>query len=309
VTPADEIARRRDERRRIEQRRQRLRRRATVAAALFLLVVAIGAVAVLAGGDGSSPKQGSKAAREGHGARGAGQPRGPMERHPGPVPILMYHSIRASKASDAYPLLFVPKRDFKKQMDWLAGEGYHGVTLAQVYRAWHNGGKLPRRPIVISFDDGYLSQYTAALPILRKLHWPGVLNLAVKNLGKGGLTEHMVKAMLHSGWELAAHTISHVDLTRVAKSELSNEVSGSREILRSRFHVPVSFFCYPSGKFNETVIGAVKAAGYRGATTVNPGLASREEHFTLNRIRVDGGAKLPAFKKEFRARAAGKAAE
>ena len=66
-----------------------------------------------------------------------------------------------------YPELFVGRDDFAKQMDWLEERGYEAVTLEQVQEAWYHGGKLPPKPIVISFDDGYRPQFTFALPTLR----------------------------------------------------------------------------------------------------------------------------------------------
>jgi hypothetical protein len=57
--------------------------------------------------------------------------------------------------------------------------------------------------------------------------------------------------------------------------------------------VPVDDFCYPSGRYDDTVIAAVKAAGYRAATTTDPGLASRGEPYTLKRVRVNGGDGVP----------------
>src|SRR5919198_1664843 len=96
--------------------------------------------------------------------------------HNRPVPILMYHVIAAPPAGTAYPELFVRPADFAGQMRWLSRHGYHAVTLRSVYDYWVQGTPLPSRPIVVSFDDGYLSDHTQALPVLRALHWPGVLN-------------------------------------------------------------------------------------------------------------------------------------
>src|SRR5256885_3239875 len=83
--------------------------------------------------------------------------------------------------------LFVRPADFAKQMKWLAHQGFHAVTLREVYEYWLTGSPLPRRAVVISFDDGYLSQATEAMPVLRKLHWPGVLNLKVNAVQKFNL--------------------------------------------------------------------------------------------------------------------------
>jgi len=96
-----------------------------------------------------------------------------------------------------------------------------------------------------------------------------------------------VHRLIKAGWEIDAHTISHADLTALDATQLQHEVAGSRAQLRHRFGRPVDFFCYPAGRYNTTVVAAVQAAGYLGATTTNPGLGKPTEAFTLKRIRID----------------------
>jgi peptidoglycan/xylan/chitin deacetylase (PgdA/CDA1 family) len=210
--------------------------------------------------------------------------RGPHNR---PVPILMYHVLGTPPPSAAYPQLYVKRADLAGQLRWLARNGYHAVTLGRVFRYWREGVSLPPKPVVLSFDDGYLSDYTVAMPALRRYRWPGVLNLVVDNVAPGDLTGPQVRALIAAGWEIDAHTISHVDLTTLGAAQLRHEVAGSRRLLRHMFGQPVNFFCYPVGRYDARVVAAVRAAGYLGATTVNPGLGQRSEPYTLNRIRVD----------------------
>ena len=158
----------------------------------------------------------------------------------------------------------------------LARAGYSGVTLGQAWAAWHGGPGLPRHPVVVSFDDGYYSQYHAAAPVLRRLGWPGELNLEVHNLSvAGGLSATQVRTLLGQGWELAAHTLTHPDLTQVDAARLRRQVRGSRTILRRRFDVPVRFFAYPSGRYDATAELAVRDAGYAAASTTDEGLDRR----------------------------------
>jgi peptidoglycan/xylan/chitin deacetylase (PgdA/CDA1 family) len=116
-------------------------------------------------------------------------------------------------------------------MTALARAHYHATTLDRVWRAWHGRGTLPVHPIVVSFDDGYLSDYTHARPELDRLHWPGVLNLEVHNVGPGGLTRNEIRELLADGWEVDAHTLTHPDLTTVDAARLRREVAGERLLL------------------------------------------------------------------------------
>jgi len=212
-------------------------------------------------------------------------PTGP--RH-APVPILMYHLVAPVPPGTAYPELWVAPGRFGAEMRALAHAGYHATTLDAVWRAWHGHGSLPRRPVVISFDDGYQSQSTTARRQLHRLGWPGVLNLEVKNVGlKGGLARGEVRAMMRDGWEIDAHTLTHPDLTTLDAPGLRREIAGSRRWLHRAFGVPVDFFAYPSGRYNPTVEAAVRAAGYLGASTTQPGQATRAgDPFALPRVRV-----------------------
>src|SRR2546429_2429514 len=140
-------------------------------------------------------------------------PSGLAGRHDRPVPILMYHVIAAPPAGVAFPELFVRPADFAKQMKWLAHQGFHAVTLREVYEYWLTGSPLPRRAVVISFDDGYLSQATEAMPVLRKLHWPGVLNLKVNAVQKFNLPLWRGRAPPPPQWESDTHPHTHPPLT------------------------------------------------------------------------------------------------
>jgi peptidoglycan/xylan/chitin deacetylase (PgdA/CDA1 family) len=264
--------------RRREELRRRARRQRQLAGAGAIVLVGAALAGVLLSLDG-----GKGTVRT---ATASSSPRKrPWKPHTGPVPILEYHVLGRPKTEVAYPELYVPRASFSKQMDWLEQEGYEAVTLEQVEEAWYHGGTLPPKPVVISFDDGYRPQYTFALPTLRERGWPGVLNLKAEG---SDLYRSNVEAMLDAGWELAAHTIHHSDLTTLEGEALQEEVAGSREILEREYGVPVKDFCYPAGRFDQATIAAVEAAGYVGATTEIPGFADREHPYELARIEVLG---------------------
>lgn len=259
------------------------------------LALALLVLVALAAGCGSSPGSAGPAARTVSTDPAAqvanGPSRGAAPLHPSraPVPVLMYHVIAAAPPGAKYAGLWVSPAALRAQVTALAKAGFQGVTLGAVLDGWSGKSTLPRRPVVLSFDDGYLSQGKDAGPILAAHRWPGVLNLAWHNLGTpGGLTRSRIRAMIRADWEIDAHSLTHPDLTTLDAAALRREVAGSRAAIQHAFGVPVDAFCYPAGKFDPTVEAAVKAAGYRAATTELAGAAKAgEDRYALPRIRVN----------------------
>jgi peptidoglycan/xylan/chitin deacetylase (PgdA/CDA1 family) len=281
------------------------RRRLLALAALLAAAGVIAAVAVITtSGGASSSKSTAASSAAANAANGGSAPTYPPSWRPyrGPVPILEYHAIQPPVAATPYPDLFVPQSDFERQMAWLDDHGYEAVTLRQVEAAWDGGGKLPPKPVVVSFDDGYRSQYVAGFLVLQRYHWPGVIDLIAGSQGDD-LPTVDVKRMLAAGWELASHTVNHVDVSTLDSSQLAAEIAGSKRQLERRFGVQVDDFSYPDGHYDQAAIAELRRAGYRGATTELPGLADRRYRFTLARLEIAGSDGLGGFVAKLRSAA------
>jgi peptidoglycan/xylan/chitin deacetylase (PgdA/CDA1 family) len=290
------------------ERRARARRARLIAVgALLAVIVAAGAIAYAATGGGSSsstPKAASSRIPKravvrhrvtSHKAGPRSTVHGVATGKPGTatVPVLMYHVINPPPSGAPFPGLYVPADEFAAQMQALKAAGWHAVTMDQLEAFWTRGVPLgPGKPIVLTFDNGYASQYVNAVPILKKLGWVGDENIQLSGLppSQGGLTDAQVRGLLAAGWELDTQGISHADLIALDASQLHYQVATARQTLQKRYGVPVNWFCYPSGHYNATVIAEVKAAGFVGSTTVIPGWANRsEDPYRLPRLRVLGG--------------------
>lgn len=316
-----ELERRRAERAR-ERHRRYVRRRVTAVGALAVAIAAIvvavvavttsggGAPAAGANGSGGAPvasgahkarhrgprasgSTGAVATPAHHGSTAAAL--GPATGHPGTasVPILMYHVIAPPPPGAPFPGLYVPASEFAAQMRALKAAGWHPITLDQLRAYWTDGARLaPGKPIVLTFDNGYHSQYSEALPILRRLGWVGNENIQLSGLppSQGGMTPSEVRALIAAGWELDTQGISHADLVTQDAAGLHYQIAVARRRLQNEYGVPVNWFCYPSGDYDSTVIDAVRAAGFVGSTTVVPGWAGRSsDPYRLPRLRVLGG--------------------
>lgn len=198
------------------------------------------------------------------------------------VPILEFHVVANPASGSPNVQLYDSPPTFRAQLGWLAAHGYHAVTLDQMIRGWRGDRKLPRKPVVLTFDDGYPEDVTTVMPLLRTDHWRGVLNLQV-----GNLVPARVRQLIAAGWEVDAHTFTHPDLTRVSAAQLKHEIDGSRRWIRGVFNQPADFFCYPAGRFDQAVIAEVRRAGYLGAESELPGPAGPADGlFTLHRIEI-----------------------
>jgi peptidoglycan/xylan/chitin deacetylase (PgdA/CDA1 family) len=278
------------------ERQLRLRRTRFAAIGSLMAVAVVVAAIVLGSSSGSgshaptaSPKNSSGSVNGRASVSGAAGKPGAAT-----VPILAYHVINVPPPqSSAAPRLYVPANEFSTQMDALKTDGWHAVTLDQLQAYWVRGVPLgPGKPIVITFDSGYASQYTNALPVLKRLGWVGVENLQVSGLAPsdGGLTDSQIRGLIAAGWELDTEGMSQPDLTTLGSGQLGQEVATARQTLRSRYRIPVNWFSYPSGDYDPTVIAAVRAAGFVGSTTVIPGWASpQRDRLRLPRLQVVGG--------------------
>jgi len=305
IEPPEELRERREASRRVT-RRHRLQ----AAGLITLLVVTVGAILL---GDlygiqaGPSVGETQTAASPTHTTNGATDPghapppttastsgAGATASPPGTgaVPILMYHVIAAPPPGAPFPGLYVVPSEFAAQMQALKDAGWHAVTLDEVQAYWQRGVSLgPGKPIVVSFDNGYQSQYTQALPVLRRLGWVGDENIQLTGLppSQGGLSQAQIRGLVTAGWELDTQGISHADLITLDGAQLHDQVAVARRTVQQRFGVPVNWFCYPSGHYDATVIAAVKSAGFTGSTTVVPGWAHpSEDRYRLHRLRVLG---------------------
>ncbi|HSC04707.1 MAG TPA: polysaccharide deacetylase family protein [Solirubrobacteraceae bacterium] len=292
------------------ERRARARRARLIAVgALLVVIVSAGAIAYAATSGGGSHSTPPKASSQTHALKRVatrhvvstrnGVPgstvHGVATGKPGTatVPVLMYHVINPPPPGAPFPGLYVPADEFAAQVQALKAAGWHAVTMDQLRAYWTRGVPLgPGKPIVLSFDNGYASQYVNAMPILKRLGWVGDENIQLSGLppSEGGLTESQVRGLLAAGWELDTQGISHADLIALDASQLHYQVATARQMLQKRYGVPVNWFCYPSGHYNTTVIAEVKAAGFVGSTTVIPGWANRnEDPYRVPRLRVLGG--------------------
>jgi peptidoglycan/xylan/chitin deacetylase (PgdA/CDA1 family) len=190
------------------------------------------------------------------------------------APILMYHYVDDTPppAGPYADGLTVRTNDFRAEMQYLVDNGYHTVTFADVYRAMAGLEDLPAKSVVLTFDDGGLDNYEVAFSILQAHGLTGTFFVITGSVGKKGqMTWDQLREMAARGMSVQSHSVSHPDLREVTASKLKSELADSSQAIADEIGESSYVFCYPSGAYNQTVIEAVRAAGYLMAVATDKG--------------------------------------
>ena len=187
--------------------------------------------------------------------------------HQGPdavtVPILLYHRIDISPIGSQY---YVPPEKFEAQMKLLYDWEYTVISTQMLVDAIKEGADLPPRPVIITFDDGDISVYKTAFPILQKYGLTGVVYIVGNYMGtEGYMSAAQIKELVAAGWEVGSHSRSHRDLTKLEPAVQRVEVVEARKVLQKATGSPVLTFAYPYGIMSPSVADYAHFAGYIAA--------------------------------------------
>jgi peptidoglycan/xylan/chitin deacetylase (PgdA/CDA1 family) len=217
------------------------------------------------------------------------------------VPILMYHYISVPPPdADIYRLdLSVTPDNFSAQMDYLAAEGYHPIRVSDFADYLLTGKPLPSKPIVLTFDDGYLDNYENALPVLVKHKFPAtffIITQFAEDKRPGYMNWDQVEQLAIEGMEIGSHTVNHRELNSRSLAYLETEIAGSKAMIESRIGTPVKSFCYPASKYDARTIEVLRSDSYLAATTeISGAYQATSSIYELRRIRVRGSYSVNDF--------------
>ncbi len=199
------------------------------------------------------------------------------------VPVLMYHHV--GKASEKLNLN-VDAETFERQMEFLKIHHYRLMSFEDFIGHVQLGQPVPWNTVVITFDDGYLDNFTNAFPVLRKMDFPATIFMITGNIGKDGwLSAEDLNILESSGITIGSHTVNHAFLPELKKGEVVSELRQSRNQLEKILGHPVFLFSYPAGGVTQEVKKLVEEEGYHGAVTTNYG-KSRRDVYALRRIKI-----------------------
>jgi peptidoglycan/xylan/chitin deacetylase (PgdA/CDA1 family) len=213
------------------------------------------------------------------------------------VPVLCWHQIRASTASDSAQdrTYIVSPKALAGQLDALDRAGYHTVSAQALVAHVALGKPLPAKPVLLTFDDGSEGQYARALPLLRRHHFVATFFVMTVVLDKPGwLTSAQVRRLDRGGMTVAAHTYDHHAVPDYTGHDWETQlVEPAAELAKLVGH-PVRIFAYPFGLWDRDAFAHLDGAGYVAAFQLAEKLDRSEPLWTLRRIIVPelSGAEL-----------------
>jgi peptidoglycan/xylan/chitin deacetylase (PgdA/CDA1 family) len=207
------------------------------------------------------------------------------------VPILCYHQIRDwrptdSKISRDY---IVPPAAFAAQMRMLADSGYHTITPDQLYAYLISGVRLPEKPIILSFDDTDLDQYTTAYPEMKKYGFKGLFFIMTVSLGRPHyMSREQVRMLSDDGNTIGSHTWDHHNVKKYEGNDWITQLDKPTKQLEQITGKSIRYFAYPFGLWNKAAFPELKKRGFIAAFQLNEKADPVDPLYSIRRIIVPG---------------------
>jgi peptidoglycan/xylan/chitin deacetylase (PgdA/CDA1 family) len=207
------------------------------------------------------------------------------------VPVLSYYRLSKNKPSK----IAITQDDFKAQMKYLKTNGYHVITLDQLLGFLDYKEQIPEKSVVITFDDGWISVYDIAFPILKEYDFPATIFIYTDFVGGGkAMSWKHIKELSEAGFDIQCQTKTHRNLTVLKNKEsfreyfdsLEMEISYPKKMIETKLNKECNCLAYPYGKTNNLVIAMLKKHGYRAAFTVD----NQSNPFFIDKYKISRSA-------------------
>ena len=212
------------------------------------------------------------------------------------VPVLCYHHIREAKPGQSETLksYSVSPESFAEQMKALKDSGYETILPDQLYNYLVYGGKLPPKPVIISFDDTDEEQFTVGAADMKKYGFKGVFFIMTISINRPRyMTTEQLKQLADEGNAVEAHTWDHHMVTKYKGLDFDTQFVKPKKKVEGITGKPAEYFAYPYGLWNKAAIPELKKAGYKMAFILSTKRDSTEPLFTLRRMIVPGQWSTP----------------
>ena len=212
------------------------------------------------------------------------------------VPVLCYHHIRnfRPRESERMKGYEVSPAAFAEQMKALSDSGYQTILPGQLYDYLTHEGKLPPKPVMISFDDTDEEQFTIGASEMNKYGFKGVYFVMTISINRPRyMSKEQLKQLADSGDDIEAHTWDHHMVTKYKGGDFDTQFVKPKKKIEEITGKPAEYFAYPFGLWNEAAIPELKKAGYKMAFILSTKRDSAEPLYTIRRMIVPGQWSAP----------------
>jgi peptidoglycan/xylan/chitin deacetylase (PgdA/CDA1 family) len=207
------------------------------------------------------------------------------------IPVLCYHQIRDWKPTDSKMAMayIVPINAFSQQIKMLADSGYHTILPDQLYDHLSKGTALPSKPVMLTFDDTDLDQFTIGGPEMKKYGFKGVFFIMTVSLGRPHyMSKEQVKSLADDGHVIGSHTWDHHNVKKYAGNDWVTQLDKPTKQLEAITGKPIHYFAYPFGLWNKEAIPELKKRSFKAAFQLYAKRDEQDPLFTIQRIIVPG---------------------
>jgi peptidoglycan/xylan/chitin deacetylase (PgdA/CDA1 family) len=207
------------------------------------------------------------------------------------VPVLCYHHIREPKPgqSETMKSYSVSPESFAQQMKALKDSGYETILPGDLYNYLVYGGKLPAKPVMLTFDDTDEEQYSIGYKEMRKYGFKGVFFIMTISINRPRyMTKEQLKELADEGNAVESHTWDHHMVTKYQDDDWEKQFVKPRKTIEDITGKPATYFAYPYGLWNLAAIPELKKAGFKMAFILSTKRDSTQPLYTIRRMIVPG---------------------
>jgi peptidoglycan/xylan/chitin deacetylase (PgdA/CDA1 family) len=211
------------------------------------------------------------------------------------IPVLMYHSVGDIPGNE----LIISPVLLRQEMQWLKDNGYTTLTLKELYSFFENNNPVPKKSVVLTFDDGYKDNYTNMYPILKEFGFKATIFVITNTVDKNSnyLTSDQLKELDANGIDIESHTSNHDKLGTLTYERQVETLKDSKMFLEKLLNKKVDYIAYPEGSYNNSTPKAAEKAGYTmGLTTDGRWAKKKDGIFKLERVYISATFDINTFK-------------
>ncbi|CAN7246799.1 polysaccharide deacetylase family protein [Paenibacillus sp. LjRoot56] len=211
------------------------------------------------------------------------------------IPVLNYHSVTIDPGN----VVVISPAKLEAQMKYLHDHGYTPISLATFINLIENksGFAAPDKPVLLTFDDGYVDNVEEAMPILAKYKFPATLFMSPGMVEDAGyLNWEQATQLQEAGWDIQPHGMTHPHLPKLSAEQQAYEITEARKLIEEKLGTQADVFCYPYGEYNQTTVKLLKEHGFRYAFTIDQGYTTNQQSpYLLKRLFINGEESLKVF--------------